>query len=338
MRNTIIFIFCIAVGVCQAQSGMFENVNKNGKDAVYVEYLTCSDADNDGFYEDITNSRYTYTLKENINKKGYRVGLGYETDEKKSNNFTDIETNKHIMFGYPSTYLIYNTRAKKGHVFIGNYYFILDRFNSDDFSYSRINSVLIRKGSGNDNAEEDKDKKKGLKGLMGKIKAKMSNPDVAKLKGINIKELIANYLNEMKSKDEAYKKTAQEEKDWTKLQGLYDEYLQYVKDLNNAYTRTPEYQKTLQNTAYGKKQDDKKRMIAKYATDNRVVNCIWTVVNKTGNDFIYAFSTGETRTIKPGMKETFSCYVMAFYTSGENKGLHIGGGRFSYESRTIDIE
>lgn len=107
---------------------------------------------------------------------------------------------------------------------------------------------------------------------MGNIKSKMSNPDVAKPKGINVKELIGNYLKEMKSKDEAHKQTAEEEKEWKNLQGLYDNYLQNIKNYNEAYKRTSKYQKTLQNTAWGRKPDDKKSMIAKYGTDNRVVN------------------------------------------------------------------
>ena len=69
------------------------------------------------------------------------------------------------MFGYPATHLIYNARSKEGHVFIGDYYFTLSKFNTDDFSYSEIGTVMIRKGSGNEeSAEEDKEKRKAFRG------------------------------------------------------------------------------------------------------------------------------------------------------------------------------
>lgn len=69
-------------------------------DAVYVEYQTCTDTDKDGFYEDVMNSRYSFTIKEKINKDGYRVGLEFVTDEfKYSKCRTDIGGGK---FSYES--------------------------------------------------------------------------------------------------------------------------------------------------------------------------------------------------------------------------------------------
>lgn len=74
---------------------------------------------------------------------------------------TDIEKSKHKKFGYPATHLIYNARSKEGHVFIGNYYFTLSKFNTDDFSYSEIGTVMIRKGSSKEeSAKEDKKKER----------------------------------------------------------------------------------------------------------------------------------------------------------------------------------
>ena len=52
-------------------------------DAVFVEYQTCTDTDKGGFYEDTTDSRHDFTIKENINKDGYRVGLEFVTEESK---------------------------------------------------------------------------------------------------------------------------------------------------------------------------------------------------------------------------------------------------------------
>jgi len=94
----------------------------------------------------------------------------------------------------------------------------------------------------------------------------------------------------------------------------------------------------LQNNANAQSSKDRQNFIRVEGTDAKVDNCKYYIKNEGSTTFKYVNSSQKTGTIAPGKTQEFSCYYLAFYAEGENKGKLISGGGQRSRGNTVSVK
>lgn len=244
-----------------AQNTFFETLNKNGKDAVYQEYYTVGVNEKGKQY--IDGKRYEVTMKP-IEYNGVKVGFDMVKieDGKNLNGFNPTRDDYEELIGYPNTSHLLHTRKNTGFVAIDDYIFELTRITDDGLSFKSIETIYIRKGSGAvaDKAVKPKKKKsKFFKKLGSAALAVATNgqvssiesagPDHKKAMGIDLKQMVKDYLKAMKNKQNSYTLSPKDKAEIAMVKKSVKDHHADIKRKNDSIWNTPEYQRIRENNA-----------------------------------------------------------------------------------------
>ena len=332
-----------------AQKNFYETLENQGADAVYQAYYKVW-TDKKG---NITNLS---VLKDKASFTTHYVGdifAGFtgnyikEGSSRKSLivNHNQIKHNSAELVGFPNTYMVHDKKYNSAWIAIGNYIFQLSDPTEDLTDYREIDKVFIVDGSA-PQATNKKGKKKG--GFMTKLKNKMldpsgdadlgSGPEYDKAIKDGLTNMVKEYLKTMKAQTDSYTLTAQDKADFQAIKDAKKADDEYTREYNEAYKRKPEYHVVLQSNANAQASTDRKNFIRVEGTDAKVDNCKYYIKNEGSTTFTYVNASQRTGTIAPGKIQEFSCYYLAFYAEGENKGKLISNGGQGSRGNTISVK
>lgn len=353
---TTLLFFLLASAI--AQDNFYTSIASNTSNVKYEEYSTYHKEGGKYKFTKYVNKYLTLELEKIAT--GEYVGFALSWEEKPTNG-SQIRASENVLsdYGrapnYPDVSYIYHSYRKDGYLAIDGVIYKLEGISKDGLSFKSITAVYVPvKGIAEETAEKSNTGKKKKKSFKDKMKA-LKNAVVESSANSNgngypiskhakplldedLNTKITNYLKAMKTKHDAHStapEVVQAQKNIENArQGKADE----ISAANDAIKRGPQYQKTLQNNANAQSAKDRKEFIRVEGTDAKVDNCKYYIKNEGSITFYYINSSQKKGSIAPGATQEFSCYYMAFFAEGENKGKVIGGGGQRSRDRTYTVK
>ena len=348
MKTKAIFILLtalLAISSTFAQQSFFETLDAHGPDAKYQIYGDLYKNDKgEPAAQEVTNykgkiERHTHqSLSSGITVKSVTP----EGKESLSNNYNGISISAIKYAGFPNTSILHHTGYNRGYVAFDNYVFFLHGISDDKTDFREIRSIMILDGTAS--KEDTKKKKKGKfwkqvkeAALNKRPSGEGSSAEYATLMAKDPEKLVRDYLKKMKTKQDSYTMTAQDRKNLDILYNGAKADDDRVRNYNEAFKRKPEHHRVLQNNANAQSSKDRKNFIRVEGTDAKVDNCKYYIKNEGSTTFKYVNASQKIGTIAPGKTQEFSCYYLAFYAEGENKGKLISNGGQGSRGNTVSI-
>lgn len=339
-------ITLLAVASTFAQQSFFETLEAHGPDAKYQIY---GDLYKNDKGEPAAQENTSYTGQVEINTfQGLPSGVSVQSVNKEgkvgvATNYNAIQISAIKYVGFPNTSILHHTGYNRGYVAFDNYIFFLHGISEDKTDFREIRSFMILDGTAS--ASDTKKKKKGkfwkqLKeaAMNKRPSGEGSSAEYADLMAKNPEKLVRDYLKKMKAKQASYVMTAQDKKNLDILYNGAKADDDRVKNYNEAFKRKPEYHRVLQNNLNAQVDKDRKNFIRVEGTDAKVDNCKYYIKNTGSTTFTYVNASQKTGTIAPGKTQEFSCYYLAFYAEGENKGKLISNGGQRSRGNTVSVK
>lgn len=338
-------ITLLAVASAFAQQSFFETLDAHGPDAKYQVYGDVYENDKG------QPAAQAVSYKQVIERHSFQnLPSGITVNKILDNGKTALTTNyngisisaiKYV--GFPNTSILHHTGYNRGYVAFDNYIFFLHGISDDKTDFREIRSVMILDGTAS--AADTKKKKKGkfwkqLKeaALNQRPSGEGSSAEYSDLMAKDPEKLVRDYLKKMKAKQASYTMTAQDKKNLDILYNGAKADDDRVKNYNEAFKRKPEYHRVLQNNLNAQVDKDRKNFIRVEGTDAKVDNCKYYIKNTGSTTFTYVNASQKTGTIAPGKTQEFSCYYLAFYAEGENKGKLISNGGQRSRGNTVSVK
>lgn len=338
-------ITLLAVASAFAQQSFFETLDAHGPDAKYQVYGDVYENDKG------QPAAQAASYKQVIERHSFQnLPSGITVNKILDNGKTALTTNyngisisaiKYV--GFPNTSILHHTGYNRGYVAFDNYIFFLHGISDDKTDFREIRSVMILDGTAS--AADTKKKKKGkfwkqLKeaALNQRPSGEGSSAEYSDLMAKDPEKLVRDYLKKMKAKQASYTMTAQDKKNLDILYNGAKADDDRVKNYNEAFKRKPEYHRVLQNNLNAQVDKDRKNFIRVEGTDAKVDNCKYYIKNTGSTTFTYVNASQKTGTIAPGKTQEFSCYYLAFYAEGENKGKLISNGGQRSRGNTVSVK
>lgn len=333
-----------------AQTDLYTALVNNGLNTKYTEYSTNLKEDGTCQLTSYFNDKFVLELEQIPSGEHVGFSLLWEVEPTNGGSYRAGESTLSD-YGrapnYPDVSYIHHTYRKDGYVALDGNIYKLEGISKDGLSFEKITKVYMPVKTEKTGEEDKTDKKKSFKDRLNSIKdAYVANSggegalskEARQLQEVDLKTKITDYLKAMKTKHDAHAtapEVVQAQKNIENArQGKADE----ISAANDAIKRGPQYQKTLQNNANAQSAKDRKEFIRVEGTDAKVDNCKYYIKNEGSITFYYINSSQKKGSIAPGATQEFSCYYMAFFAEGENKGKVIGGGGQRSRDRTYTVK
>lgn len=357
-KFTITTLLLLLVGSAIAQDDFYTSLAPNMSNVKYEEYSTSHKEGGKYNFTKYVNNYLTLELKKIPTGEYVSFALSWE---EKPTNGSQIRASENVLsdYGrapsYPDVSYIYHSYRKDGYVAIDGIIYKLEGISKDGLSFKTIARVYVPiKAAAEEKAETStasSGKKLSLKDKMNALKdaaleaSASSNGNgypISKhakpLLDEDLNTKITNYLKAMKTKYDEHSTAPEVVQAQKNIENARQGKAEAIDAANDAIKRGPQYQKTLQNNANAQSAKDRKEFIRVEGTDAKVDNCKYYIKNESSTTFYYINSSQKKGSIAPGATQEFSCYYMAFYAEGENKGKAIGGGGQGARGRTLTVK
>ena len=355
-KLTITALLFILIGSATAQDDFYTSISSNTSGVNYEEYSTYHKEGGKYKLTKYVNNYLTLALKKI--PTGEYVGFALSWEEKPTNG-SQIRASENVLgdYGrapsYPDVSYIYHSYRKDGYVALDGIIYKLEGISKDGLSFKTIARIYVPIKSATKEKSETitSGKKLSLKEKMNALKdaalessassngngypiSKQAKP----LLDVDLNTKITNYLKVMKTKYDAHSSTPEVVQAQKNIENARQNKSEAIDAANDAIKRGPQYQKTLQNNANAQASKDRKNFIKVEGTDAKVDNCKYYIKNEGSETFYYINSSQKKGSIAPGAIQEFSCYYLAFFADGDNKGKLIGGGGQSSRDRTYTVK
>lgn len=250
MKHIIIIVTILTASNLFAQKTLFETLEANGKDAVYTTYQGVSrNGDKEkGYYSGGSMGEKVH-LKIFRTPSGVPMGIHVtrvSDDYRVDHATTEYDDTK--MDHYPLVSTI--TKPRESFLAIDNMAFFVRYFNNENGSFQEINTIYVLDEP--NKTELNKTEKKG--GFFKKLKtaainnytkAGLTDDNQKAFMALNLDEKITNHWKALKNKQNNYKKTSKDEKEYAEIVEFIIEKYKKIDAKNDAYWKSPEGQKTL---------------------------------------------------------------------------------------------